>query len=165
MGVVNTKSNAVTNGDATPKVMNNSYIDGGMLREKVGFDEVAAADDDTSVYRFVRVSSGARISSIEILNDAITGGTDYDVGLHETEANGGAAVDANLFADAIDIAAGNTAWLDVTFEALNIDKIEKRVWEALGLTEDPGTEYDVTMTGSTVGTGAGTIAMRVRFVV
>jgi hypothetical protein len=44
-----------------------------------------------------------------------------------------------------------------------IDQIEKRLWERLGLSVDPQVDYDLALTGDTVGTGAGTISLRVRF--
>jgi hypothetical protein len=163
MAVANTKSTAITNADASPRVPNSSYLEAGVLRVAVGTVEVAAADDDGSVYRFCRIPSGARVQRIQILNDALTGATVYDVGLYKTAADGGAAADADVFATNVDISAGNAVPLDVTFEALDIIKIEKRAWEILNLTSDPFLEYDVCMTGDTVGSGAGTISMRVEY--
>lgn len=163
MATANTKATAVTNADATPPKMNALGIAGGRLRTLVGTVEVAAADDDNSVYRFARVHSSWRISAIELFNDAITAGTAYHVGIHETAENGAAAVDADVFATSVDLSSARVAPLDVTFEALDIAKIEKPLWEVLGLTSDPNKYYDLTMTGATVGTAAGTISIRVRY--
>lgn len=165
MAVANTKSTAVTNADNTTTDTNSpTILQGG--REKVfpGFVEVAAADDDTSVYRFARVHSSWLLTAIQLLNDAITGGTAYHCGIHETAENGGAAVDEDVFATSVDLSSARVAPTDILFEALNIDKIEKRLWEMLGLSSDPNKYYDVTMTGATVGTGAGTISLRVKAV-
>lgn len=164
MAVANTKSTIITNADATPPVLTSSKITGGMyLRETVGTVETAAADDDNSVYRFVRVPSNARISSVEIANDAITAGTDYNIGVHRTAADGGAVVSDNLFGDAIDCSSAR-AFTDVTYEttAANISKVEQELWQLLGLTTDPRVMYDITATGITVGSAAGTISLRVR---
>ncbi len=164
MAVANTKSTIITNADATPPVLTSSKITGGMyLRETVGTVETAAADDDNSVYRFVRVPSNARISSVEIANDAITAGTDYNIGVHRTAADGGAVVSDNLFGDAIDCSSAR-AFTNVTYEttAANISKVEQELWQLLGLTTDPGVMYDITATGITVGSAAGTISLRVR---
>ena len=44
-----------------------------------------------------------------------------------------------------------------------VAKIEKRVWELLGLSADPQLDYDLALTGDTVGTAAGSVSLRVRF--
>lgn len=166
MAVVNTKSNAVTNADASqPRVQNPTFISGGHLKSSVGMVEVAAADTDASVFRMVRLPSNAVVRRIEVLNDAITGGTSYDLGLYKAAVNGGDAVDAGLFATAIDMANARTLPLDAMFETLGIEKIEMRLWELLGLSADPQIEYDLCFTANTVGSAAGTIATRVEWVV
>ena len=164
MAVANTKSTAISNADATPVVLSSPRVVNGFLRESVATLEVAAGDDDNSVYRFVRVPSNARISSVEYANDAITGGTDYNVGVFDTAANDGAAVSENLFADALDLSSAH-AFTDCTYEttATNIAKVDQELWQLLGLTSDPGKEYDICAKGITVGTAAGTISLRVRF--
>lgn len=167
MAVANTKSTAITNADATqPRVQTQSWIQKAEVFATVATVEVAAADDDASVYRMVRVPSSARIHSIEIVSDAITGGTAYDVGVYKVAGDAaGAVVDADLFADGLDLSAGNTVPVDITFAARDIADIEKRLWELLGLSADPHKEYDICLTADTVGTGAGTISLRVEYVI
>lgn len=170
MGTANTKATGITNADATqPRVQGQNWIQGGDAKVAVGTVEVAAADDDNSVYRFIRVPSRARVHKIELMSDAIAGGLDYNLGLYKPANVGGGAVarnaadDAdqdNLFADALDLSTGNTVPVDVTFGNLDIADIEKRLWEILGYTADPFLEYDICLTGITVGTGAGTISLR-----
>ena len=166
MAVANTKSNAVTNADASPRVPNSSYFEDGHARESVATVEVAAADDDGSVYRMCRVPSGARISHILVANDAITAGTAYDFGVYRTAADGGAAVDDDLFMSAVDMSSARDQLTDLTYESasINIDKVEKRLWELLGLSADPFVEYDLAFTADTVGTAAGTISVVVSHV-
>lgn len=162
MGVANTKSTAITNADATqPRVINPSYLAGGVLKISSGIAEVAAADDNGSVYRMVRLPSNAVIYRLEVLNDVIAGGTAYDVGIYRTAIDGAAAVNDDVFADAIDMTMARTLPLDAMFEVLGIENVEKRLWELAGLTADPMIEYDLCFTADTVGTGAGTLAMRV----
>src|SRR5688572_21365933 len=99
MAVVNTKSTAVGNADATqPRVITPSYLAGGTLRVSQGMSEVAAADSDGSVYRMVRLPSNAVVYRLEVLNDAITAGTGYDIGIYRTAVDGGEAVNDDLFA-------------------------------------------------------------------
>jgi len=90
-----------------------------------------------------------------LFNDAQGAGAVADIGLHQPASDGGAAVDANLFGTAVDMnSARTTSPLDVRFETLNIDGIEKAIWELLGLASDPGLNYDLTLTLTTAG-GAG----------
>lgn len=163
MAVANTKSTLITNADATPPTISPTYLSGGRLREAVGTVETAAADDDGSVYRFVRLPSHARVSEITILHDSITAGTVYDVGLYRTAEDGGAVVDADCFATNVDISTGTAVGTHVTFEALDIANIEKRLWEVAAASTDPQIMYDLCLTGDTVGSAAGTISVRVRY--
>jgi hypothetical protein len=175
MAVANTKSTAVTNADATqPRVQGQTWVQGAQPTVAVATVEVAAADDNDSVYRFVRVPSNARIHRLELMTDAIAGATDYNLGLYKPANVGGGAVakDAtgntsqdNLFADALDLTVGNTVPVDVLHAQVNIADCEKRLWELLGYTADPFLEYDIAATGITVGTGAGTISLRAEWVV
>ena len=167
MAVANTKSTAVTNLDSTPPVKNALAISGAVLREAVATVEIAAADCANSVYRLCRVHSSWRIADIIRYNDAITSGTDFDVGLYQTAENGGAEADANLYADAVSLASASlTGTKDIyeTGSAVGVEKIEQRIWQQLGLTADPGLFYDLCYTGFTPGSGAGTLSVRVLYV-
>lgn len=160
--VENTKSALVTNSDATPPTANAALVDGGRMREQVGTVEVAAADDDNSVFRMSRVRSSWRISELLIHNDAITGGTDYNLGLYDPADRGGVVVDDNLFGDALNLSSAQ-AGVNVTFEGGDVANIAKPIWELLGLSADPDLTYDIALTGITVGTAAGTISLQVRY--
>ena len=167
MGTANTKCNNVTNLDATPRVMNPTYLMGGILKEQVGTVEIAAADDNNSVYRVGRVHSSWRISDIVRYNDAITSGADFDVGLYDTADNGAAVVNINCFADAVSLVSASVTGTKDLYEAgsdVGVEDIEQRVWEMAGLTEDPNKFMDVCYTGVTVGSGAGTLSVKIRYV-
>jgi len=163
MAAANTKSTIVTNADATPRTMSPGYLSHARSRSQRATLEVAAADDTASVYRFFRVHSSWLVEQILLWNDAITSGDSYHCGLYQTAENGGAAVDDNCWADAVSLASARLVPLDITFEILNIDKIEKRVWEVAGLSADPNRWYDLCLTGATPGSAAGTISMLVRY--
>jgi hypothetical protein len=168
MAVVNTKSTAITNADATPVVITNRALIKGPVFSACGTVEVAAADDNNSVYRMARIPSNARILSLVAFNDAITlaaGATSFDLGLHQTAANGGAVADSDAFASAVNFQAASTAGTELRYEAANIDGIEKRLWELLGLTSDSQREYDVAFTGISVGDVAGTISLEILWTV
>lgn len=164
MAVVNTKSTAITNRDAIPRVVSPAHLVRAHTFQAVATVEVAAADDDGSVYRMVQVRSSDRISSIMVANDAITGGTDYDIGIYQTTANGGAVVTKDVFADGVTFASA-LDYRDLTNndEATDIAEVEFKLWQRLGLTSDPMLDYDICITGNTVGSGAGTLSMKVSF--
>ena len=164
MAVANSKSTQITNADATPRVLTPAAIGWGRVRAASFTLDVAAADDDASVYRFFRVHSNWRVLQLLLWNDAITSGSVYDVGLYQTAENGGAVVDADCWATNVTMVSARLVPLDVTFEALDIIKCEKLVWEVAAIavttiTEDPQRDYDICLTADTVGSGAGTISM------
>lgn len=170
MGVVNTKSTAITNADATPIVRTMSGIAKARELVAVGTVEVAATDSATSVYRFCRIPSNAIVNSIMLFNDDLDSGTavTFDCGLHKTATDGGAALDADVFATAIATAqSANLTGVQLRFEAADINGVEKRAWELGALTVDPTAEYDVTMTlgGTLTGIQAGTLTLVVRYTV
>lgn len=167
MATANTKSTHITNADATPLALTNDYIAKGVVYETVGTVETLAADDASSVYRLARVPSNARITSILLASDAITGASASDVGVYQTAANGGAALDDDFFATDVDISSA-TAFTEVINEATatDKDKVEKRLWELFPgtYTQDPVRDFDICVTVNDV-TAAGTISMKVKFVI
>ena len=160
MAVVETKSTLITNFEAKPPKMNKALVTGGRVREAVATVEVAAADDDLSKYLMIPIFSNWRISSIEIFNDAITAGTDYDVGIFEIS---GVTVLAAAYASVVSMATARVAPLDVAFEARDIAKIADQVFQDAGLTEDPLKDFYLGFLANTVGSAAGTLAMRARY--
>lgn len=138
----------------------------GALKEIVGVAAPAAAQADTDTIHFVRVKSNWVISQVLIsAADATTAGA-INVGLYDTAEAGGAAVDADLFASAFDLAGGPYNNQDITFESgeYTYAESEKPLWEVLGLTEDPHKEYDVVADISTTFNGGPTsIRLAVRY--
>lgn len=161
MAVVNTLSTLVTNADATPRVMNDVRVDGAKTRTILATVEIAAADEDLSVYRLCRLKSHWIVKSIRKFNDTITGGTDFNVGLLDTAENGGAAVDDNVYGDAVSLATADLVGTEIAFEARGIELIGQKVFEDAGLTTDPGKEYDLAFSAVTVGTASGTLSVAV----
>lgn len=159
MGVVNTKSTAITNADASSRVPNNPYIEGGMLRSSVAKVNIAAADSNTSTYRLMRLHSSLRLQSLKLFFDAITGGTSFKLGLYDTAANGGAAVSSALFMNAADLSAGSVLGVEVLCQNNSIANMEKRIWELLGLSADSFKDYDLVLTAVTIGTSGGNVAL------
>lgn len=133
----------------------------GQLKSLVVTGEVAAADDNGSVYGLFLINSASGLFSLEISCDAITDGTDYDIGIYEYNGNGeiGTVVDKDLFLDGQTLASALDKSNALT--APNIDELHKPIWEyaALSLTSNPDKQYVVALTANTVGTAAGTVTV------
>lgn len=158
-----TKSTSVTNYDATPQKMNDKHTFRSrrkVIREVI---EVAAADDDGHIYAIAPVHSTDVIEDIMVMNDAIADGTDYDIGLYDTTANGAAVVDANAYADAVSMASARVARTSLGFEGggRDIANAKNRVWQDAGASADTAKDYVLALTANTVGTVAGTIVVDV----
>lgn len=162
MAIVNTKATAVANADSTPIVITNRILGRAPVMTAVGVVAKAASDNDTSVFRFARLPSNARVISINRANTVITAGTSYQIGVHETAQNGGAAVSAGLFAATQDLSTASTG-TPSRYLASAVTTGEQMLWQLLGLTADPKKDYDITMTGVTAGTGAGTILLEIGY--
>lgn len=162
------KSAYITNATATPRVLTNSSKSNGRLFEASGVVTPAADQADDTIMRVVRVPSNARISEV-LLNaaDATTGGA-IDIGVYQTEDNGGAVVDRDLFASALALTGGPFLNSDQTFESTEytVAESEKPLWEVLGLSADSNREYDICCVVETVFNGGPTaIGLKVRYVI
>lgn len=167
MAVVTTKSGAITNRDTTPQVQNSAYLSGGMVRESVGTVEAANGDSIGSKYILASIPSNARVSQILLYCDDVGTTTAADFGLYQTTLNGSAVVDADLFGSAISLSGGALNGTDITHESavFDPDDVEKQLWSALGLSSDPCLMYDVVATLTGAADAAGTISLKIRYVV
>jgi hypothetical protein len=144
------KSAWVTNATATPVVLTSTALAAGVLHEANGtVTPVLSAPDVGSTYRFCRVPSNARISQVMLTCLAFGAGA-VDVGVYQTAENGGAVVDADLFASAVSIASARTNF-DVTYESAEYTTAESEqpLWQVLGLSADSNREYDIVATVTT----------------
>jgi hypothetical protein len=126
--------------------------------------EIAAADDDASIFRLARIKAGDILLRATIMCDAITGGTDYDLGLYQISQNGvaGAVLDKDIFMDGQTFASATK-----TIDGLQTVAIENRVKPVLDLhntvnsasVANSGQEYDIALTANTIGTAAGTVTV------
>jgi len=161
-------STQIANIEAVPQVRNDPWEAQGVLKEAVGVASPAAAQADTDLIRFCQVPSNARVSQVLICAaDATTAGA-INLGLYKPNSEGGAVVDADLFASALDLTGGPFNNSDQTFESgeYTYAESEKPLWEVLGLTEDPHIMYDVVADISTTFNGGPTsIAVKVRYTV
>jgi hypothetical protein len=164
MPAENLKSGVITNRDATPAVL--TTANPGQVFRSYGKVE-AAGGDAGSTYRFCTVPSNAKLVRCWFSSDDLSGsGATLNLGLYQTTANGGAVVDADFFASALDVATAAVAITEVTFErgATLIDELEQPVWQRLGLSADSQRDYDVTGV-SGVAAATGTMVVWVEYVI
>jgi hypothetical protein len=135
------------------------------MREAAGTITPTAAAEAASTYRFCRVPSNARISQILVTAADFTTAGAVDIGIYQTAENGGAVVDADLFASAFVLSGGPFANSDQTFESgqYTVAEAEKMLWEVLGLSADSQRDYDVVMTVTTAFNGGQAMHLKVRW--
>ncbi len=139
-------SSLVTNADTVPAVLNSPRVDGGGERVKVATISVVNADSIASILRLFRVPSNAVMTDLKLYCPAITTAA-VDIGLYRTAKDGGAVVDADLFASA-QVLTSALNGTDVLHESgvFSLTNSAQELWQAAGLTSDPSVFYDVAMT-------------------
>jgi len=167
MALETVKSSVITDRDATPRVLANSRLVKANLLENIGICEVSALASIGSKYIFARIPSNARISELLLHSDDVGATGDADFGIYETTENGGAVVDADHFASALDINAAALAGTNIAHESgvFPIESLEMPLWEALGLTEDPNKEYDIVATLTEAAADGGTLVLKTRYAI
>lgn len=125
--------------------------------------EVAAADDDGSIYKLANVGSNMIPLWVKVNNDAITGSTDWDLGFY-TEA--GVVVDKDILANTLDLSSAHVFGSELdAMENLGVEKAGQKVWEILGKTvNNKDNAYVLALTANTVGSAAGTVTVRGLFI-
>lgn len=167
MAVVNRSSGFITNADASPPVINDSYLRG-QVNEAVGTITPATDDSATSIGRLVRVPSNCRLSKLELSAADFTTAGVADIGVYRSVADGGAVVDADFFASLLDFAAGSGLGThnDVTNESgtYTLAKQVQPLWQAVGLASDPGGYLDICYTITTNFNGGQQILAKATYV-
>lgn len=174
MAIVHVKSTPITNLDASPAVANTAG-EGGAAPLKVidGTATMTASSTIDSTYQFVRVASNAKVKKLWFESAAQTSGA-IDVGLYyATDGLGNKpaallasnAISQAFFASAV-IVTGAVAITEITNESgsYTADKRVQPLWQAVGLTADPGGNFDIVGTvTTTVTTGAGLMALTAEY--
>lgn len=158
----------ISNREATPRVLNKPGLGEGAV-EKTAYGYLASVPASlsiTSVIRLVSIPSNAIITGLYIQSAAQTAGK-FDVGLYRTNGDGGAVVDQDFFATAVDCASA-VVITDVLNESgtNTIAKQSQPIWQAAGMSADPKSQLDIALTVVTtdVTTGTGAISLRVKYV-
>ncbi|MES1993145.1 MAG: hypothetical protein V4457_05965 [Pseudomonadota bacterium] len=167
------KSTAITNRQASPRVINNPGAGApGVLRVVRGYlASVTASLSITSVIRMVEVPSNCRVHSVVLDSEAQTAGA-FSVGVYRTNADGGLVAFTNsdqFFTAAVSCASAVISQQCVLkATTLNtIAKMDKQLWDAIGMAADPKSMLDICLTCTTtaVTTGTGAIGLSVSYTV
>lgn len=176
MAVDHVKSATITNLDATPPVANTAGEGAaGRLQEIFGYATAVASSSADATYQLVRIPSNCKVKSI-IFESEAQGAGKFDLGLyyatdgvggHATALLAADAIDQDFFATIIDCASAVTP-TEVVNESgtYTLDKRNQPIWQAVGLTSDPGGFFDVVATVKTtaVTTGTGKFGISLRYV-
>ena len=182
------KSTAVTNLDATP-VVTSTAGEGlsGRARAVGGYVTAVAADAALTTYQLARVPTTAKVKEVLFESEAqgagkvqlgvyfstsLTDGTSASNqnsdGSPKVVTSSGSTSQVNFFSGDIDCASAVTqAAYTYSGTALNtLDLRQKKLWDACGLTSDPGGYFDVVATVHTtaVTTGTGKLGITVIYV-
>lgn len=178
MAVVNLKSTVIANRDATPKVLTDSYLGGGLYEEVQGSVKTGASDNAASVYRLIQVPSNARVSSIFWQADAIGSGgpTQLDVavwfpttvplggGAFLASGSAAAFISSSIFATALTANAA-VALTEITNQSTNytIPLQETPLWNVLGFVTDPEVDFDIGFSLRSATQAAGYVGLKCRY--
>lgn len=163
MAAENLKSGVITNRDASPVVLTTSNPG----RVFLSYGKVECAGGDAgSTYRFCTVPSNAKMVRCFYSCDDLGTGVTMNVGLYQTTGNGGAVVDQDFFASALDVATAAVAITEITFErgATLIDELEQPLWQRAGLSADSQRDYDVVAVSASAA-ATGTMVVWVEYVI
>lgn len=156
MGIVTKYSRAVKD-PASVALPAAVHAEGRVRAIVTGPIAVANGDSATSKIYLGKISSSAIPDPASLIyHSAITGLTTLHVGL---ELNG-TLVDVDILAATLDLA---TAGTKNPFAAIANADVGKRLYELVGLSGDPGVEYDIIATMNAAATAAGTISALIKY--
>jgi hypothetical protein len=174
----NLKSTLLTNRDATPKLLTDGFIAAGNLSQCYGYVFTGASDAAGSAYRMVTVPSGARLSSLSMINDTLGNSSKVDVAAWYptvVPVGGGAFLSASSNAALISSSSFKTGVLGDTTNTTpselivttntnqNANYQEMPLWQMLGLASDPECMIDLGLTVRVAVAAAGYVGMKATY--
>lgn len=161
----NVLSASLTSRDASPRALVTEGRGAAARLHQVDDYAVAVTSDASgSTYRIVSVPSNAVIKRISLDSDALSTSSAIDIGVYRATADGSAVVDQDFFASAVAVSSAVRA-SDVTNESgtYTAAKRKQPLWQAVGLSADPGGQLDIVATATATVTAGGNIALSVEF--
>lgn len=137
---------------------------GSLVRTVMANFEVAAADDNGSIYRLFKIPGTAIVTSLRVANDAIAGLTDPQIGIYKPQELGGAVIDVDCLMESVDLNAGAAMTERLVTAIANRGK---DVLSLSGVADADKNKYgsvDVALTTPAGVTAAGTIAVELTYV-
>ena len=149
------------------KLVNPAFNGKGELYAATAIVNIDSGDDDASVFRLFRsINSDFIPKEILITNDALTSGTDFELGLYEP--NSGVLVDIDILMGTTDMSSGRAEGSGVSgLSAISLANTQKKLFELVGQTVGPnGTKdptFDIVLTANTIGSTTGVIVVKATF--
>jgi hypothetical protein len=158
------KGTHITNFDSKPFTSVNGRLHGGVKKIAVDTFELADTADADDVIVF-RLPIDAIIHRLEFGCDDLGDAGTVDIGVHKKNADGTyTAVDADAFANNIDVNSSAVAMTDYRFSAQGIETANEALWELASLTSRPDyADLYISLTTDTGTTAAATVTMRVEY--
>lgn len=177
MAVETLKATSITALDTVPVSAQTAGMGGaGMLMECGDYVTVPASASAASTFRLARVPSNAKIKQVLFESEAQAAGTvDISVYYSSSTVDGTApavqgivvpSTGSGFFATAIAITSAVAQSLQTNEStSYNLSKRNQPLWQALGLSSDPGGFFDiVAVLAVAVTTGTGKMGVRVQYV-
>lgn len=170
------KSTPITNLDATPVVVNTAGRGApGYLQHVEGSAAFTSGPTSGSTYKLARVRTNVKVKSVKIWLDAAVTTFTGDIGIYYSDstvdgtstANQGVEVNSStsLFGSAVALAAvvEPTEYVN---EAGNMTGAKRllELWDAAGLSADPGGYFDLVVTTTATNSGAGVVNGSIEYV-
>ena len=176
MAVENLKATSITNLDTIPVSPNTAGAGGaGPLLETGDFVTTSASASGTSTYKLARVPSNAKIKQVVFESEAQgAGASDISVYYSSSTVDGTSpslqgtivpTTGAAFFASAIALTSAVAQSLQTNESTnYNLSKRNQPLWQALGLTADPGGYFDIVAVLTSAVTGNARMGLRVQYV-
>lgn len=158
------KGTHITNFDATPFNTTNSRLHGGVqkvVRDTFELADTANADDAI----VLKIPVDSIIDHVYFACDDLGAAGTVDIGFHKKNSDGTyTAVDADAFANNIDVATAAVSRTDYRFSVKGIETANQTAWELAGLSARPAyNDIFVSLTTDTGTTAAGTVYLKVDY--
>lgn len=143
----------------------------GSVRKVTDYVTTTAAASIGSIYRLVRIPSSVTVKNVVLENEAQAAGAG-DVGLYYSDSTTdgtqvalqGTALDVDFFGTAVSVATAQRISVINESGTNPVSKRNQPIWQAAGLSVDPGGYFDVAVTLTTaITTGAAGILLDVEF--
>lgn len=165
MAVVDKYVNADVEAD---KLATAAFNGKGEVYEATAIVNIDSGDSDDSVFRvFAGLNSDLIPKEILITNDALTSGTDFELGLYEP--NSGVLVDIDILMGTTSMTSGRAEGSSVSgLSAVSLANTQKKLYELVGQTVGPGgtkdPTFDIVLTANTIGSTTGVIVVKATFI-